>query len=302
MSQTKFNSSRWKAHLAVLLTNIFFGANYSAVQYIAKRGVPPFGLNVIRVGVSGILFWSLIILFRQKKWIKKEHIPRFLLCAVTGVVINQLLFIKGLTLTLSIHASLLILVTPIFITFIAAWIGRETLNIFKIIGLVLGISGSIILVLQKESTGAGSNILLGNILVILNAISYAFYFVLVKPLMKEYHPFEVIRWLFTFGFLFMLPIGWTEFRSIQWQLLSITDYLVLGTIVFFATFLAYLFNLYGISKLGASVTGAYIYTQPIFAGLIAVFVMNERLTIQKIVAAALIIGGVLLVNKKSVAS
>jgi len=302
MSQTKFNSSRWKAHLAVLLTNIFFGANYSAVQYIAKRGVPPFGLNVIRVGISGILFWSLIILFRQKKWIKKEHIPRFLLCAVTGVVINQLLFIKGLTLTLSIHASLLILVTPIFITFIAAWIGREALNIFKIIGLVLGISGSIILVLQKESTGAGSNILLGNILVILNAISYAFYFVLVKPLMKEYHPFEVIRWLFTFGFLFMLPIGWIEFRSIQWQLLSMTDYLVLGTIVFFATFLAYLFNLYGISKLGASVTGAYIYTQPIFAGLIAVFIMNEKLTIQKIIAAALIIGGVLLVNKKSVAS
>jgi drug/metabolite transporter (DMT)-like permease len=302
MSQTKFNSSRWKAHLAVLLTNIFFGANYSAVQYIAKRGVPPFGLNVIRVGVSGILFWSLIILFRQKKWIKKEHIPRFLLCAVTGVVINQLLFIKGLTLTLSIHASLLILVTPIFITFIAAWIGREALNIFKIIGLVLGISGSIVLVLQKESTGAGSNILLGNILVILNAISYAFYFVLVKPLMKEYHPFEVIRWLFTFGFLFMLPIGWIEFRSIQWQLLSMTDYLVLGTIVFFATFLAYLFNLYGISKLGASVTGAYIYTQPIFAGLIAVFIMNEKLTIQKIIAAALIIGGVLLVNKKSVAS
>ena len=302
MSQTKFNPSKRKAHLAVLLTNIFFGANYSAVQYIAKRGVPPFGLNVIRAGVSGILFWSLIILFRQKKWIKKEHIPRFLLCAVTGVVINQLLFIKGLTLTLSIHASLLILVTPIFITFIAAWIGREALNIFKIIGLVLGISGSIILVLQKESTGAGTNILLGNILVILNAISYAFYFVLVKPLMKEYHPFEVIRWLFTFGFLFMFPIGWTEFRSIQWQLLSMTDYLVLGTIVFFATFLAYLFNLYGISKLGASVTGAYIYTQPIFAGLIAVFVMDERLTIQKIVAAALIIGGVLLVNKKSVAS
>ncbi len=293
------STSKWKAHLAVLLTNIFFGANFSAVQYIAKRGVPPFGLNVIRVGVSSLLFWLLLLFFRQKVWIKKEHLPRFLLCAITGVVINQLLFIKGLTLTLSIHASLLILVTPIFITFIAAWIGKEALNIFKIIGLILGIGGSIILVVQKESTGEGTNILLGNILVILNAISYAFYFVLVKPLMREYHPFEVIRWLFTLGFFFMLPIGWSEFSSIQWAALSLTNYLVLGTIVFFATFLAYLFNLYGISKLGASVTGAYIYTQPIFAGIIAVFVMGEKLTLQKIIAAALIIGGVLLVNKKS---
>ena len=291
--------SKWKAHIAVLLTNIFFGANFSAVQYIAKRGVPAFGLNVIRVGISSLLFWILLLFFRQKIGIKKQHLPRFLLCAITGVVINQLLFIKGLTLTLSIHASLLILVTPIFITFIAAWFGKETLNIFKILGLILGIGGSVILVLQRESTGTGTNIVLGNILVILNAISYAFYFVLVKPLMREYHPFEVIRWLFTLGFFFMLPIGWVEFSSIPWTTFSVIDFVILGSIVFFATFLAYLFNLYGIARLGASLTGAYIYTQPVFAGIIAIFVMGEALTVQKIIAAALIIGGVLLVNKKS---
>ena len=290
---------KWKAHSAVLLTNIFFGANFSAVQYIARHGVPPFGLNVIRVGVSSLLFWLLILIIPQKILIRKRDVGRFLLCAITGVVINQLLFIKGLTLTLSTHASLLILVTPIFITFIAAWIGREALNIFKIVGLVLGVAGSVILVLQKEPVGAGTNILLGNILVILNAISYAFYFVLVKPLMREYHPFEVIRWLFTLGFIFMLPIGWTEFSAIQWHAFSTADFIILGTIVFFATFLAYLFNLYGISVLGASVTGAYIYTQPIFAGVIAVFVMGERMTLQKLLAAALIIGGVLLVNRKT---
>ena len=295
-------SSNWKAHLAVLLTNIFFGANFSAVQYIAKRGVPAFGLNVIRVGISSILFWLLLLFFPQKKWIKREHFPRFLLCAVTGVVINQMLFIKGLILTLSIHASLLILVTPIFITFIAAWIGREAINIFKLIGLILGVAGSIILVLQKEVTGSGTNIVLGNILIILNAISYAFYFVLVKPLMKVYHPFEVIRWVFTIGFVFMLIIGWNEFFSIQWRNLTTTDFIVLSTIVFLATFLAYLFNLYGITHLGASVTGAYIYTQPIFAGLVAVLVMHEQVTIQKIIAAALIMCGVLLVNKRSAIS
>jgi drug/metabolite transporter (DMT)-like permease len=289
----------WKAHWAVLLTNIFFGANFTAVQYIAKKGIPPFGLNVIRVAISSILFWLMLFVFPQKKWIKKKDIPRFLVCAITGVVINQMLFIKGLTLTLSIHAALLMLVTPIFITFIAAWLGRERITIFQLAGLALAISGSVVLILQRESTGGGTNIIVGNILVILNAISYAFYFVLVKPLMKEYHPFEVIRWIFTLGTPFMLLIGWKQFTSISWESLSMNDYLVLAGIVFLATFLAYLFNLYGITVLGASVTGSYIYSQPVFAAIFAIALTEERLTLYKIIAAALIVCGLLLVNKHS---
>ena len=300
--QSEDAHGRWKAHIAVLLTNIFFGANFSAVQFIAKRGVGPFGLNVIRVGVCGILFWTLTLLFRQQILFQRAHFFRFLLCAITGIVINQLLFIKGLTLTLSTHASLLILVTPIFISLIAAWLGHERLTIYKLAGLALGITGAVLLVIQKEPTGAAPNILLGNILVILNAISYAFYFVLVKPLMQAYRPMEVMRWLFTIGFFFMLPIGWSEFNSIPWLSLTTTDYLVLATIVLFATFLAYLFNLYGITKLGASVTGAYIYTQPVFAGIVAVFVMHERITIPKLIAAGLIMTGVLLVGRRPRAS
>jgi len=300
MIENSVRSNRsWKAHWAVLLTNIFFGANFTAVQYIAKKGIPPFGLNVIRVAISSILFWLMLFVFPQKKWIKKKDIPRFLVCAITGVVINQMLFIKGLTLTLSIHAALLMLVTPIFITFIAAWLGRERITIFQLAGLALAICGSVVLILQRESTGGGTNILVGNILVILNAISYAFYFVLVKPLMKEYHPFEVIRWIFTLGTPFMLLIGWHQFASISWESLSMNDYLVLGGIVFLATFLAYLFNLYGITVLGASVTGSYIYSQPVFAAIFAIALTEERLTVYKIIAAALIVCGLLLVNKRS---
>jgi drug/metabolite transporter (DMT)-like permease len=298
MIENTIAKKRWKAHCAVLLTNIFFGANFTAVQYITKRGVPPFGLNVIRVGISTILFWLMLFFFPQKKWIKKKDIPRFLVCAITGVVINQMLFIKGLTLTLSIHAALLMLVTPIFITFIAAWLGNERINSFQLAGLALGISGSVVLVLQKESSGGGTNILLGNTLVILNAISYAFYFVLVKPLMKEYHPFEVITWVFTLGTPFMLIIGWNQFASISWEAFSLNDYLVLGGIVLLATFLAYLFNLYGITVLGASITGSYIYSQPIFAGIFAIALTSERLSLYKIIAAALIVCGLLLVNKR----
>lgn len=258
----------------------------------------PFGLNVIRVGVSTILFWLLLLLIPHKPGIRKEHIGRMVLCSLTGVVINQLLFIKGLSLTLSMHGSLLMLVTPVFITLAAAWLIKEPLTVYKLAGLALGIGGAVMLVMLKENSGSGSNVFLGNLFIIINAISYAFYFVLVKPLMLAYHPFHVIRWIFTIGLVFVLPIGWNEFSSIEWAVFTAKDYAALGFIVLGATFLAYLFNLYGISKLGASVAGAYIYTQPVFATLIAIFVLNESLTIYKIIAASLIVGGVLLVNRK----
>src|SRR5690349_15907785 len=113
--------------MAVLSANVLFGINFSAVQYITNKFVPPFGLNVLRVSVSTLLFWLLAIVFKSSVKIKRKHIGRFILCALTGVVINQLLFIKGLSMSLVIHASLLTLVTPIFITFIAAYLLRERL-------------------------------------------------------------------------------------------------------------------------------------------------------------------------------
>lgn len=292
----------WKAHAGLLCTNLIFGANYSIVQYISARGVQPFGLNVIRVGVSTILLWLLIVFIPHKPGIRKAHTGRMLLCALTGIVINQLLFIKGLTLTLTMHATLLMLVTPVFVTLTAAWLAKESLNIYKILGLAIGISGAVMLVLVKEhahNDAAGKNIFLGNLFIVINAIAYAFYFVLVKPLMEAYHPFHVIRWIFTLGLVFVLPIGWKEFAEIPWSTFTAIDYTALSFIVIAATFLAYLFNLYGISKLGASVAGAYIYTQPVFASIIAIFVLGESLSMYKIIAATLIVGGVLLVNKKS---
>ena len=286
-----------KAHLAVLAANIFFAINFSAVQFITDGFVRPFALNVLRVGVSTLLFWLLALFYKSSVKIKREHIGRFVLCTFTGVIINQLLFIKGLSMTLVIHASLLTLVTPIFITFIAAYLLKEKYSKLKVTGLALGISGAIMLITRKETGGSGKDVLMGDILVIINAISYAFYFVLVKPLMREYRPINVLRWVFTMGLPVMLVFGWQELTEIRWSTFNATAYSALALIVIGATFLAYSFNLYSIHKLGASVTGAYIYTQPVFATMIAIFVMGETLTIYKIIAALLILAGVFLAGR-----
>lgn len=244
-----------------------------------------------------ILFWLLYAAKPVDIKIAREDYKRFLLCAVTGVAINQLLFLKGLSLTYSIHASLLMLTTPILIVFIAAWILKERLGLIKITGLTLGIGGAVVLVLGKENSGEGNDILWGDILIIINAVSYTFYFVLVKPLMLKYDPVVIIRWIFTFGFLLVLPFGWNEFTRIQWSHFDTIDYSCMALVVITGTFLAYLFNVYGIKILGASIAGFYIYTQPVFAALIAMVFLKEHLSLYKIIAALLIFTGVYLANK-----
>ncbi len=291
---------RTKAHIALLITNIFFAINFTAVKFLINNGfIKAFGLNLIRVGVTSILLWILFLFKPQKTSFQKKDYGRLFLCAITGIAINQLLFIKGLSLTYSIHASLLLLTTPILITFIAAWLLKEKINNLKLVGLALGVAGAMLLILSKDRTGAASDVLLGDIFIILNAISYTFYFVLVKPLMKEYNPIAILRVIFTIGFFMILPFCFGEFTAINWQMYGAKDFLILALIVLGGTFIAYLFNIYGIKILGASTAGSYIYSQPIIAAIIAISFLGEELAMYKILAGVLIFAGVYLANKQT---
>jgi drug/metabolite transporter (DMT)-like permease len=288
------------AHLALFFANLFFAINLTAVKHLTNLNLArPFGLNVVRVGVSVLLLWMLYLVKRVNITIDRADRKRLVLCAITGIAINQLFFLKGLSLTYPIHAALLLLITPILIVFVAAWVLKERLGFNRISGLSLGVSGALVLILAKESSGGGNQVLLGDLFIIINAISYSIYFILVKPLMLKYDPIVILRWVFTVGLFFVLPFGWVEFTEIPWQSYTGIDFTAISLVVLSGTFLAYLFNLYGIKNLGASVAGFYIYTQPVFAACIAMLFLHEQLALYKIIAAVLIFGGVYLVNRKS---
>jgi drug/metabolite transporter (DMT)-like permease len=292
-----------KAHIAVLLTNLFFAVNYSFIKLISPALIKPFGLNIYRVGISLLLFWIIWLFGKTAPGIKKKHLGRFILCGLTGIAINQMLFIKGLTLTSTVHASLLMLTTPLLITIFAFFVLKEAVTFLKVAGLLLGVSGAALLIMAKESEVHASNYLLGDLLIFLNAISYSIYFILVKPLMENYSPLHVVRWVFTIGFFMILPFGWFEADSVLFEQFNPTQYIYLAFIVLTGTFLAYYFTAYGLQHLGAGKTGAYIYTQPVFAFLFAAILLSETLSLQKIIAACFIFTGVYMVtlaNKKKI--
>lgn len=287
-----------KAHLALLGTNVFFAINFTSIKYLINEDfAKPFAINIVRVGIAALLLWVMFLFKPVKSTFQKKDLGRLVCCALTGVAINQLLFVKGLSLTHSIHGVLLMLTTPILITIIAAWILKEKLHGFKIAGLVFGIAGAVVLVTAKEKADTATNVLLGDLLIILNAIAYTIYFVLVKPMLLRYNPIMVMRFIFTVGFFMMLPFCWEEYKSIEWGSFTAIAWLNMTLVVFTGTFLAYIFNVYGIKILGASMAGTYIYSQPFFAAAIAVVFLGESITLTKIVAAICIFTGVYLSNK-----
>lgn len=292
-------TSKQKAHIGILLANLFFAINISAVKHLTTNNyIKPFAINVLRVGISALLFWSLLIFAADKKYpIKKEHWLKFIFCAICGIALNQTFFIKGLSLTLPTHAALLLLITPILISLAAVYILKEKLSATKILGLALGVTGATILITAKSSSGNAKDILLGDVLIILNAIVYAVYFILVKPLMQEYNPVHVIRWVFTIGFFMVLPLGFNQLTQVNFVSFTWLECTCILLVVITGTFFAYLFNIYGIKTLGAGITGAYIYTQPVFATIIAYIFLGEKLDAYKLIAAGLIFTGVFLSTK-----
>jgi drug/metabolite transporter (DMT)-like permease len=290
-------NSKLKAHLALLGANIFYGAGFTVAKQIMPRLIQPLGFIFIRVSVVTFLFWlSYTWGKKYQAKIDKKDWPILILGGFFGVALNQMLFFLGLNLTFPIHASLIMMSTPLLITIISIFILKSKIGWDKAIGLLLGIGGAALLMSAgKELTLTGSSAW-GDLLILLNAASYAIYLVIIKPLMQRYRPIIVIRWVFLFGFLFASPFGWSQFTAINWSAFGAGDYTAVGFIVICCTFLTYLWNVYALRHLPPSTAGAYIYLQPIFAAVISIVVTGEQLTFVKILSTVLVFSGVYLVN------
>lgn len=271
------------------------------LKIVTNGYMDPFAINMVRVSVTTLLLWMLYAAKPSDARVAKKDLRRFVICALTGITINQLLFVKGVALTISIHAALLSLVTPIFIVVLASVILKEAFTWRKAVGLALGIGGSVLLISLRAATGKHVNesgVLTGDILIVINAISYAFYFVAVRPLMQNYSAIHVLRWIFTIGTFFIIPVGLPPLLKTAWLHFEWSTWAALAFTVIGATFFSYLLNIYSLKILGPGITGSYIYTQPLFAAIIGIIFLNEPLGWVQIASALLIAAGVFIVNLK----
>lgn len=286
-----------KAHLALLIVNIIYGANYSIAKEVMPLYIQPFAFVVMRVVGATILFWIVGTLFIREK-IDKKDLPKLALLAVFGVAGNQLFFLKGLSLTTPINASIIMVSNPIVVMIVAAIVLKEKISLLKIIGIVIGVSGALFLLLFNKQFSFGSETMVGDSLIFLNSLFWAAYIILVKPLMNKYNTLTIVKWVFLFGCFYVIPFGYKDFETINWQSIPPHIWWNIAFVVLITTFVAYLLNTYALKALSPSVVSIYIYLQPFLTTLIAIFYYNnDELDARKIVSGLLIILGVYLVSK-----
>lgn len=289
-------SVSWRVHLALLCVSVIYGTTFSLAKVIMPSLIMPYGFILLRVASACLLFFVFHALFIRQKVQKADYLP-LVISALFGVAANMLMFFKGLSLTSPINASVLMLVTPVFVFVLSAIIDKKKPGLWQWLGLLLAALGSLWLMggLNFRFSKATA---LGDVFIVLNALSYAIYLVYVKRLMLRYHPITVSKWNFIFGLLIVLPFGYQELMLVDFELFKSADWLILSFILLGTTFLTYLLNAWALGKAPSSLVGTYIYLQPVVATLLAILSKQDELGIAKICFILLIFAGVYLVAKK----
>ena len=250
------------------------------------------------------MFWILFAVLGIEK-VESSDLPRFAACGLAGVAVNQLCFFNGLAITSPVHAALIMSVNPIFVLIASYFILGIAITRRKILGIALGAIGatSLLLLSSGSEISMSGDSLEGDILILINALSYGVYLVLVKPLMKKYKPLTVIAWVFLFGALVAVPFGIGEVMEIQWSEFETSHWQSVVFVVVGTTFLAYLLNIAALGMVEPTVVSIYIYLQPLIVTGVSIGLAymgythySESLNLKTIIAASAIFIGVWLVS------
>lgn len=283
-------------HLAILLANVIFGLNTTISKTLMPDEVSPMALTLMRMIGACVLFY-IASLFIKKEKIEKRDFVMLFLAALFGIFINQFSFIHGLSKTSPIDASLVITILPILAMLISAAYLKEPITKLKILGVLIGATGALLIILQSKTMTQGNGNFIGNLFCFVSTFSYAVYLVFFKHLMGKYHPITIMKWMFLFATVMCLPFCYQDVIATDYANMSSNAYLRILYVIVGATFVSYLLIPYAISRLRPTTVSMYNYIQPLIASLVAVAIGMDSFGFIKSIAAVFIFLGVFLVTQ-----
>ena len=280
--------------------------------------VSAYALTMMRMGGGAVVFW-IASLFTRREHVPPRDLLLFFFASLLGIVLNQGTYVLGVSKTSPIDASVVTTTTPIFVMIIAALYLREPITGKKILGVVVGAAGALLLTgfladvpesgeeeeqrdarasagahLVSGRTGSGS--VSGDLLCLFAQLSFATYFVVFKKLISRYSPVTLMKWMFLYATACCLPFGYSDLKAVGWAELGWTNYAQIAYVVLGATFLAYLLMPIGQKNLRPTVASSYNYVQPLVATLVAVSLGMDTFGWLKGVAVLLVFAGVYIVT------
>lgn len=294
----RFNRAGYAPHVALFMVQVMFGT-WPIFGKIALRVLPPTALVAFRVVGATIAFLFLQRILAGASRVSRQDYARLFLYSILGVVLNQFLFVKGLSYTTVINATLLGTTIPIFTLLVCLLMGLDSFSVGKLLGILLAAAGVIYLVDPMRADFSANNTL-GNVLIVANSICYGAYIAISKDMLKRYGALTVITWIFIFGSLMTMPVGiWSMAGRDSFAGAGSLIWLTVLYIILIPTVGAYYLNAWALARVAPSTVAVYIYLQPLIAFLLAPLLLNEPLNGRTWIAALLIFAGVAVVSRRS---
>ena len=247
------------------------------------------GITMVSFRVAGacLLFW-IASLFAPKEQVR----------ALTGLLFNQCCFTIGLSITSPINASIVTTSMPIFAMILAALILREPITGKKALGVLMGCSGALILILSSAAhADARVGDIRGDLLCLFAQFSFALYLSLFNPLIKRYNVFTVNKYMFSWATLMLLPLSSYHVYGVISQPIPLLTWIEVGYVVVCGTFFCYILTMIGQRTLRPTVVSVYNYVQPIVAVAASLIMGISTMKLTHVLAVVLVFSGVWLVVK-----
>ena len=292
-------NKRYLALIAAFLATSIYGINHTIAKEVMPIYIGSSGFIMLRLLGATLIFW-LISLFTPNEKIEKKDFLKILLASILGMCVNMLAFFRGLELSTPINSGIIITLSPVLVLILSYFFLKEKVTLKKIIGILIGFSGAVFLILNSSKTGINApNIPLGNSFFLLNASAYAGYLIVIKPLTSKYNIFTLMKWLFLIGLVLSTPITFNQFIEVNWTELPWFAIWRMAYVVIGTTFLTYLFNIYALKTLSPTTIGSFIYLQPIITIGFALITGNDVLDTTKLLSCLLVFIGIYLVSIRS---
>ena len=257
------------------------------------------GLTMVSFRVMGgcLLFWLTSLL------VKKEHVLlhdklMFIGAAVFGLVTNQCCFTIGLSITSPINASIVTTSMPIFAMILAALILKEPITGKKALGVLMGCSGALILILTSAAHATDKvGDIRGDLLCLGAQFSFALYLSLFNKLIRRYSVFTINKWMFLWATLLVIPFTASHVVDTVSLPIPTKTWLEAGYVVVFGTYVGYILTMIGQKTLRPTVVSVYNYVQPIVSVIVSVLTGIGVLKPSHALAVILVFSGVWLVTK-----
>ena len=257
------------------------------------------GITMVSFRVAGacLLFW-IASLFAPKEQVPWRDRLMFIGAALTGLLFNQCCFTIGLSITSPINASIVTTSMHIFAMILAALILREPITGKKALGVLMGCSGALILILSSAAhADARVGDIRGDLLCLFAQFSFALYLSLFNPLIKRYNVFTVNKYMFSWATLMLLPLSSYHVYGVISQPIPLLTWIEVGYVVVCGTFFCYILTMIGQRTLRPTVVSVYNYVQPIVAVAASLIMGISTMKLTHVLAVVLVFSGVWLVVK-----